>query len=439
MKKIDWSLSDPDMREQERDPGSTHFGEPNSELENTKPDAPPENQANRTLPISYDYRPQVQYVAVDSKDVGEQMTLSMGPQHPSTHGVLRVELKLSGEEVQDLHCEIGYMHRCAEKESEASTYLQAVPYNDRLDYVGPMLNAHVYSLAVERLFNITPPPEVEYLRVAISEMQRVVSHLVSIGTFGIDVGAFTPFLYAFEVREKILKFFEYISGGHLLYNYMWPGGVQRQPPSDFKPRVEELLKEVESAMITEITPVLTGNRVFIDRTANIGVLQQETALAYAITGPILRGCGIERDLRKDEPYALYDTIDFDVCIGKGEFGPVGSCLDRYLVRVNEIYQSVQIVRQCLTRIPETGMDVHAGLPASWNAPAGESYFRGEISRGELGVFLISDGSSKPYRCKYRSPSFHAIQVLPEIARGHYLADLPAIIGSLDFVMCEVDR
>jgi len=389
----------------------------------------------------HDFRPKVQYVGTDGSpiDVGETMTVSMGPQHPSTHGVLRVEVRLSGEEVEDLRCHIGYMHRCAEKESENSTYIQIVPYTDRLDYVAPMTNAYAYSLAVERLFGLQVAPEIEFLRAAVNDLERIASHLLAIGTFGIDVGAFTPFLYAFEAREKILKFFEYISGGHLLYNYIWPGGVQRQPPHDFKPRVLEILKDVEHAMETEINPVLTGNRIFIDRTASAGVLRQKTALDYAITGPNLRGSGIARDLRVDEPCGIYSKLQFKVCTGRGEFGPLGSCLDRYVVRVDEIKESILIVRQCLDQIPDAPLDVHAGLPSTWNAPEGECYFRAETARGELGIYLISDGSSKPFRCKYRSPSFHAIQVLPEISRGHLLADLPAIIGSLDFVMCEVDR
>ena len=403
-----------------------------------KESALPPLPAQPGITIGHDFRPAIQYAGWNGSDIGEAMTVNMGPQHPSTHGVLRVELRLSGEEVQDLRCHIGYMHRCAEKEAENSTYIQIVPYTDRLDYVGPMLNAHAYSLAVERLMGIRVPADVEYLRVAVCELQRIASHLLAIGTFGIDVGAFTPFLYAFEARENILKFFEYLSGGHLLYNYIWPGGAQRPPAADFKPRVETLLAQIEHAMDGEINPLLTENSIFIQRTAGIGVLRPEAALAYAITGPNLRGSGIRRDLRKEEPYALYDTLEFDVPYGKGEFGPVGSCLDRYLVRIREIGESAKIVRQCLKLLPES-VDVHAAVPATWKAPKAECYFRAETARGELGVYLISDGSDIPSRCRFRSPGFHAIQVIPEIGRGHLLADIPAIIGSLDFVMCEVDR
>ena len=448
-KKSFWSVVDDDMLEQEKQPDSAHYGE-NSEAtpygpaettlpEHSAPDARLTSAESGAYAIRHDFRPYVQYVRREGNELGEQMVVNMGPQHPSTHGVLRVEVVLSGEEVADLRCHIGYMHRCAEKESENSTYPQIVPYADRLDYVAPMTNAYCYSLAVERLARLSVSPEVEYFRIAINEIERVASHLLAIGTFGIDLGAFTPFLYAFEAREKILKFFEYISGGHLLYNYIWPGGVQRQPPADVKSRIEEILRDVETAMNTEINPVLTTNRIFIDRTATVGVMTPEVALAYAITGPNLRGSGAKRDLRRDEPTPFYDKLDFEVCVGCGQFGPLGSALDRMMVRVDEINESIKIVRQCLARFPDSGLDVHAGLPMSWNIPAAECYFRAETARGELGVYLVSDGTNKPARCKYRSPGFHAIQVIPEIARGQYLADLPVIIGSLDFVMCEVDR
>lgn len=441
MKKIDFT-HDPDMDVQEKMPDSRYFGQTEF-AERAEPVAPQSAAAPvpepAAFPVSHDYRPYVQYVRQESNEFGEPMVVNMGPQHPSTHGVLRVELLMSGEEVQNLRCHIGYMHRCAEKESENSTYLQIVPYTDRLDYAAPMTNAYAYSLAVERLMGLRVSNEVEYLRMAINELQRIASHLLAIGTFGIDLGAFTPFLYAFEMREKILKFFEYISGGHLLYNYIWPGGVQRQLPADFHAQVEGLLAGVHDAMGREINPLLTTNQLFIDRTAAVGVLRPDVALAYSITGPNLRGAGISRDLRRDEPCALYSTVDFDVPVGRGDFGPVGSCLDRYLVRVLEIGESIKIIRQCLEKIPSTPIDVHAGMPAKWNAAKCESYFRAETARGELGIYLIADGSDKPCRVKYRSPGFHAIQVIPEISRGHLLADLPVIIGSLDFVMCEVDR
>lgn len=385
------------------------------------------------------YRPYVQYMVQENPELGESMTLNMGPQHPSTHGVLRVEVKARGEQVEDLRCHIGYMHRCAEKVSENSTYLQAVPFIDRLDYVAPMTNAYAYALAVERLAGLKTGNEVEYWRMAVNEMERIASHLLAIGTFGLGIGSFTPFLYAFEARERILKFFEYISGGHLLYNYIWPGGVQRVPPIDYESQAWKILEDVRHCMDDQLFPVLTGNRILIDRTAHIGVLTPEVALAYSITGPNLRGSGIHRDLRRTEPCALYDRLEFDICVGRGEFGPRGSCLDRYLVRVAEIYESAKLVEQCLDRIQGKKLDVHGGLPRNWNVAESESYFRFETARGELGIYLIADGSNKPYRAKYRSPGFHAIQVIPEISRGHWIADLPAVIGSLDFVMCEVDR
>jgi len=385
------------------------------------------------------YRPYLQITTRQTDDVGESMLLNMGPQHPSTHGVLRIEVILSGEEVEDLRCHLGYLHRCAEKESEASTYLQVVPYTDRLDYVAPMTMAYTYSLAVERLGNFQVADEVEYYRMAIVELQRIASHFLAIGTFGIDMGSFSPFLWAFETRERILGFLEAISGGHLLYNYIWPGGVQRAPMLDYKARIEALLKETEHTMNKLVGPVLSENAIFIQRTAFSGVMTAEVALAYAISGPNLRGSGVNRDLRKDEPYGLYQKVDFNTSVAKGQYGPLGSCLDRYLARGGEVLESVKIIRQCLSRIPDGPLDVHEGLPAKWDLPKGECYFRGEAARGELGVYLVSEGGPKPYRCKFRSPGYHSIQVIPEIARGSYIADLVAIIGSLDFVMGEVDR
>ncbi len=366
----------------------------------------------------------------------EEMVLNMGPQHPSTHGVLRVELVVDGEVVVNAVPHIGYLHRCFEKHAEAMNYQQVVPYCDRMDYVTSMNNDHAYVLAVEKLLNIQVPERVEYIRVIMAELQRIVSHLVSIGTYGLDIGAFTPFLYCFRDREMVLDLFEQTCGARLLYNYMWPGGLSHDIPADFVEKTKTFVKQFPKT-VKELNDLLSYNEIFVKRTANVGVLPADVAINYAASGPVLRGSGVKWDLRKDEPYSVYPKLDFDVVVGTGEMGILGDCWDRYMVRVREMEQSLRIIEQALEKIPEG--DVKAAIPKRIRPPVGEAYVRSEAPRGELGYYIISDGSQNPFRVKARAPSFVNLSLLPEISRGYLIADMIAIIGSIDIVLGDVDR
>lgn len=311
----------------------------------------------------------------------EEMVLNMGPQHPSTHGVLRVELVVDGEVVVDVIPHIGYLHRCFEKHAEAMNYQQVVPYCDRMDYVASMNNDHAYVLAVEKLLNIQVPERVEYIRVIMAELQRIVSHLVSIGTYGLDIGAFTPFLYCFRDREMVLDLFETTCGARLLYNYMWPGGLSHDIPADFVEKTKIFVAQFPKT-IKELNDLLSYNEIFVKRTANVGVLPADIAINYAASGPVLRGSGVKWDLRKDEPYSIYPKFDFDVVVGTGEVGTLGDCWDRYMVRVREMEQSLRIIEQAIDKIPEG--NVQAVIPKRIRPPVGEVYVRTEAPRGELG-------------------------------------------------------
>lgn len=366
----------------------------------------------------------------------EQMVLNMGPQHPSTHGVLRIELVVDGEVVVDAIPHIGYLHRCFEKHAEAMNYQQVVPYCDRMDYVTSMNNDHAYVLAVEKLLNIQVPERVEYIRVIMAELQRIVSHLVSIGTYGLDIGAFTPFLYCFRDREMVLDLFETTCGARLLYNYMWPGGLSHDLPSDFVNKAKAFVKYFPKT-IKELNDLLSYNEIFVKRTANVGVLPADIAINYAASGPVLRGSGVKWDLRKDDPYSIYPKFDFDVVVGTGEMGTLGDCWDRYMVRVREMEQSLRIIEQALDKIPEG--NVQAAIPKRIRPPVGEVYVRSEAPRGELGYYIISDGSQNPFRVKGRAPTFVNLSLLPEISRGYLIADMIAIIGSIDIVLGDTDR
>jgi len=372
---------------------------------------------------------------------GDEMVVNMGPQHPSTHGVLRLELVLDGEIVKKVTPHIGYLHRNFEKHAENITYNEVNPFCDRMDYLASMNQGMAYSLAVEKLIGLNELPEkVEYMRVILCEMNRIASHLVAIGTFGLDVGAFTPFLWAFRDREKILDLLEWISGARMLYNYIWVGGLAREVPDGWLERVAEFIDYFEPKM-DEFNKLLTKNHIFIERTADVGVLPPETAISYGCTGPVLRGSGVKFDLRKDEPYSYYDKFEFEVPVGEGEFGPVGSVLDRFLVRIEEINQSVRILQQALDGIqPYKDQDVKAAIPRRIRPDDGaEAYVRSETPRGELGYLLRSDGSDIPARVKARSPCFSNISVIDEISRGAMVADLVIIIGSLDIVLGCIDR
>ncbi|OGU54226.1 MAG: NADH dehydrogenase [Ignavibacteria bacterium RBG_13_36_8] len=372
----------------------------------------------------------------DTKMKTEQMILNMGPHHPSTHGVLRLELELEGELVINVIPHIGYLHRCFEKHAEAMTYPQVLPYTDRLDYVTSMYNNFGYVVAVERLLGIEVPERVEYIRVIMGELQRIISHLIAIGTFGLDVGANTPFLYCMRDREKVLSIFEKTCGARLLYNYMWIGGLSHDIPHDFVRLTKEFIKDFRPT-ITELNNLLTFNKIFIERTANVGILPVETAINYGVSGPSLRGSGIKWDVRKNDTYSIYNRFDFDIPTGQGLQGTVGDTWDRYYVRVLELEESLKIIEQAIDNIPEG--DVQSAIPKRIKPPVGTVYSRVENPRGELGYFIISDGSVNPFRVKVRAPSFSNVSVMGELAKGHLVADVVAIFGSLDVVLGEIDR
>ena len=368
---------------------------------------------------------------------GEEMVLNIGPQHPSTHGVLRLKVKTDGEIITEIVPYIGYLHRCFEKHCENLTYEQAIPFTDRCDYIGSMNNNFGYAIAVEQLMEIKVSEKVEHMRIIVAEMNRLASHLLAIGTFGLDVGAFTPFLYCFRDRERILDLFEMLCGARLLYNYIWIGGVSHDFPIGWVEKTYDFLDYFEPK-ISEYNELLTYNKIFIERSADVGVIPAEVAVSYGVTGPNLRGSGVRWDLRKDETYGIYDRFDFDVPIGTGAMGSVGDCWDRYYVRVRELEESVKITRQALDAMPRDG-DVHAALPKKIRPKAGHIYSRTESPRGDLGFYIASDGSDTPSRFKMRSPAFTALSCLDEIARGWMISDVIAILGSLDIVLGEIDR
>jgi len=368
---------------------------------------------------------------------GDDLILQMGPQHPSTHGVLRLELVMDGELVKQITPHIGYLHRCFEKHAEAMTYPQVIPYADRMDYLAAMNMELGYVLAVEKLMGLTELPErLEYIRVIMAELQRIASHLLAIGTFGLDVGAITPFLWCFRDREKILDLFEWASGARLLYNYLWIGGVMQDLPDGFGRRALEFLDYFEPN-VQELNDLLSFNKIFIERTASIGVMSPEVAISYGIGGPNLRGSGVKWDLRKEEPYGIYERFDFDIPVGTGEFGPIGSAWDRYIVRVREMLESIKILRQAFDQLPSG--DPNSATPRRIRPAAGDAYMRTESPRGEIGFYLVSDGSDKPFRCKGRSPCFTAISAIDAIGRNSLVADAVATVGSLDIVLGEIDR
>jgi len=359
----------------------------------------------------------------------DEMILQMGPQHPSTHGVLRLELRTDGEVIRGVRPHIGYLHRCFEKHAES------------MDYVAAMGNSLGYALTVEKLMGIEVAPYVQTIRVLFAELQRIASHCVAVGTYSMDIGAFTPFLHLLRDREKVLDLFEWTCGARLLYNFNWVGGVSHDLPEGFTRACRQLLDEFEAITHPELMNLLVGNKIFIKRTAEVGVCSAELAIAYDLTGPNLRGSGPKNDLRKDEPYCGYETYAFDVCVGDGRFGPLGSCYDRNLVRAMEMAESAKIARQALERLEQgEKSDVHEKVPKRVKPPKGEVYFRSEAPRGQLGYYLVADGKAvNPYRLKVKSPCFTAMSVFHVLARGMYLADIIALMGSLDVVLGEIDR
>ena len=366
----------------------------------------------------------------------EEMILNMGPQHPSTHGVLRLELQLEGELIVNVVPHIGYLHRCFEKHAEAMTYPQVIPYTDRMDYLASMYNEFGYALAVEKLLNIEIPERVEYIRVIMGELQRIASHLVAIGTYGADIGAFTPFLFCFRDREKILSLYEMTCGARLLYNYIWVGGVSHDLHPDFLRLTKEFI-DYFRPKITELNDLLSYNKIFIERTANVGILKKDVAVNYGITGPMLRASGMKWDLRKDDPYSVYDKFDFDIPVGDGRMGTVGDSWDRYFVRVLEMEESLKIIEQAIAQIPEG--DVTSAIPKRIKPPVGQVYSRVENPRGELGYFIMSNGTPNPFRIKVRGPSFVNLAVINELCKDLLVADVITILGSIDIVLGEVDR
>ncbi len=376
----------------------------------------------------------------------EEMIINLGPQHPSTHGVLRLEVLMDGELVKEVVPHIGYLHRCFEKHAESLPYNQVIPFVDRLDYVAAMNNEHAYAMGVEKMLGITHllPKRVEYIRVLVAELNRIASHFIAIGTYGMDIGAFTPFFWIMRDREHILRLLEWASGARLLYNYIWIGGLFYDLPVGFETRCAELVKHLKPKM-KELESVLIDNKIFVDRTANVGVLPLDLAINCGVTGPMLRGSGLRYDLRRVDGYSVYPELEFTIPIGEGKMGTTGDCWDRTYVRYLEIHESLHIIEQCLTMLTTThkrtkDFDPQALVPKKIRPTAQDVYVRAEIPKGELGFYFRADGRSDvPFRCKCRSCSFSNLSVLPEISKGILMADLIAILGSIDVVMGEVDR
>jgi len=361
----------------------------------------------------------------------EHVTLNMGPQHPSTHGVLRLELTLEGEVVVDCRPVIGYLHRGVEKIGEARTYPQFLPYTDRLDYLSSASNNAAYVLAVEKLMGLEVPERAKYLRVIALELNRIASHLVFLATFGNDLAATTAFLYAIRERELIMDLFEMWVGARLTQSTFKLGGVSDDVPEGFVQQARDFCRLLPGR-VDEYDRLLTGNRIFEARTRGVGLLPPEVALDYACSGPTLRGSGVAFDLRRAAPYEMYDRLDFDVVTHSS-----CDCLGRYLVRMQEMRQSVRILQQCLDQLPEG--EVRAKVGRVVKPPAGEAYGRVESPRGEFGCYVVSDGGTSPRRVRLRAPSFFHLAVLPQMLRGWKVGDVVAILGSIDIVLGEVDR
>jgi NADH-quinone oxidoreductase subunit D len=389
---------------------------------------------------------------------GDKMTLNMGPSHPSTHGVLRLILELDGEIILKATPDIGFLHRGDEKIAENMTYTQFIPYTDRLDYLATLANNVAYALAVEKLLGIDRQltPCCQHIRVICCELARISSHLLGLGSYAMDVGALTVFLHTFTEREKIYNLCESLTGARFTTSYTRIGGLSRDVPPGWVEQCRQFLKEVV-VNIDESETLLTRNRIFMDRNQGVGVISKADAVDYGLTGPILRGSGVEYDVRRANPYLVYPELDFEIPIGSQ-----GDCYDRYLVRMEEMRQSVRIIHQCLDRLPGGPVNVPDGkvvLPAKEkvltrmeelihhfmlvtegvNAPAGEVYFSAENPKGELGFYIHSKGGGTPHRLKIRGPSFMNLSVLPQLLPGHMISDVPAILGSFDFVMGECDR
>lgn len=367
----------------------------------------------------------------------ELLTLNMGPQHPATHGVLRIEIWTDSEIVAHAIPHLGYLHRCMEKHAENLDYRGVIPFVDRLDYLAAMNMEWTYAATIEKMLGTEVPRRAELLRIMTCELQRIGSHLMAFGTYALDLGAFSPFLYAFEEREKILRLFEEVSGSRLLYNYIWIGGVWNDWTDEQLERVKTFCDTMEEEA-KKYHELVSMNKIFVERTANVGVFSLQDCLDYGASGPVLRGSGMKWDLRKNKPYSLYNEFEFDVPVGVGEVGQVGDCWNRYIVRMKEVIQSIRIVRQAIDKL-EPG-PVMGKVPKIIKLPKGEVYVRHECPRGELAFHLVSEGDSKqPYRLKVKSPCFTHVSMLPRVAPGQMIADFVATVGSIDIVLGEVDR
>ncbi len=386
----------------------------------------------------------------------KNMNLNFGPQHPSAHGVLRLVLEMDGEIIERADPHVGLLHRGTEKLIEHKTYIQAVPYFDRLDYVSPQNQEHAFVLAVEKLLALEVPPRAQYIRVMYAEIGRILNHILNVTAYAMDVGAMTPMLWAYEDRERLMEFCERASGARMHMAYFRPGGVSADLPDGLMDDIAAWCEKFPQ-MIDELETLLTENRIFKQRTVDIGIINPEQAMDRGFSGPNLRACGVPWDLRRAQPYDAYDKIDFDVPIGKH-----GDCYDRYLVRMAEMRESVKIIKQCLGNMPvghvksqdhKVTPPPRAAMKGSMEAlihhfkvftegfhvPAGETYTAVEAPKGEFGVYLVSDGTNKPYRCKIRAPGFAHLQAMDFLSKGHMLADIVANIGSLDVVFGEIDR
>ena len=367
----------------------------------------------------------------------ELLTLNMGPQHPATHGVLRIEIWTDSEIVAHAIPHLGYLHRCMEKHSENIDVRGVIPFIDRLDYIAAMNMEWGYALTVEKMLGTEVPRRAELLRIMTCELQRIASHLMAFGTYALDLGAFSPFLYAFDYREKILRLFEEVSGARLLYNYIWIGGLWNDWTDAQIDRVRVFCDEMEEEA-KKYHELVSMNKIFIERTAHVGVFSLQDCFDYGATGPILRGSGYQWDLRKNKPYSLYSEFEFDVPVGTGEIGQVGDCWNRYIVRMKEVIQSIRIIRQACDKL-EPG-PIMGKVPKVLKLPEGEVYCRTEAPRGEIGYHLISKADGKiPYRLKVKSPCFTHVSMLPHVAPGQMIADFVATVGSIDIVLGEVDR
>ncbi len=408
------------------------------------------------MTLSTFYPIKFQYLKLPSMPDLKTMMLNFGPQHPAAHGVLRLVLEMDGEVIERADPHIGLLHRGTEKLIEHKTYLQALPYFDRLDYVSPMSQEHAYSLCVEKLLQCEVPIRAKYLRVLFCELTRILNHLLNISSQALDVGAMTPLLWLFEEREKILEFYERASGARFHAAYIRPGGVAADIPEGL---IEDIAKFIAQfpKYIDDVDELLTENRIWKQRTVEISKISIKEALDWGFSGPMLRAAGLAWDLRKSQPYEIYDQLDFDIPIGQN-----GDCYDRYLVRMAEIRQSISLVKQCIEKIPEgpiktedrkispppreemqesmEAMIHHFKLYSEgYHVPEGEAYVAVEAPKGEFGVYIVSDGTNRPYRCRIRAPGFAHLQALDFMAKGHMLADIAAIIGSLDIVFGEIDR